>query len=126
MDVRFDNLVYEVAGAKRPLRKRVPAVRILHGASGYVKAGESLAIMGPSGSGKVRTQLTMCVLSYFCVACNISLCPLTQEKQILFPSPIFLYFTDDPAESSCGKERTWSSLWIRFVWRETKDVTHKA
>ena len=60
IDVRFTDVGYqvEVPGPRRfPLGKRqMRTVQILSGVSGYVGAGESLAILGPSGSGKVRTQ----------------------------------------------------------------------
>lgn len=53
VDVRFTNVTYAVKGKKHWLtRKPSESITILHGVSGYVRPGESLAILGPSGSGK--------------------------------------------------------------------------
>ena len=56
LGVEFHNINYEVPAPKSRLRwfrKAGEPTRILTDVSGDVAAGESLAILGPSGSGKV-------------------------------------------------------------------------
>lgn len=79
VDVTFRNVSYEIEVDNNrhfPFRKKWRRT-ILHNVSGYVGAGESLAILGPSGSGKVCFSL-FCMLSFIasilCIAKDFFFC----------------------------------------------------
>lgn len=74
VDVDFTNVSYSTPETRQSLfsTSRTPAVDILHSISGHVRAGESLAILGPSGAGKTTFLNVLAARSQYAPTGQIS------------------------------------------------------